>query len=119
MGNDNPKNILDPNNGANSDNDDLTDWQEVDTESGLITWDNDGNIQLPTFEQCLNKVHDQGFSYVLNEYSDSIPSYMHRYFYGVEILPIKSNPCEEDSDGDGLMMVTILIHFQQIIIVHR
>ena len=27
---------------------------------------------------------------------------MHRYFYGVEILPIKSNPCEEDSDGDGL-----------------
>ena len=96
------KNILDPNNGANSDNDDLTDWQEVDTESGLITWDNYGNIQLPTFEQCLNKVHDQGFSYVLNEYSDSIPSYMHRYFYGVEILPIKSNPCEEDSDGDGL-----------------
>ena len=95
-------NVLDPNNGAKSDNDDLTDWEEVDTESGLITWDNDGNIQLPTFEQCLNKVHDQGFSYVLNEYSDSIPSYMHRYFYGVEILPIKSNPCEEDSDGDGL-----------------
>ena len=94
-------NVLDPNNGAKSDNDDLTDWEEVDTESGLITWDNDGNIQLPTFEQCLNKVHDQGFSYVLNEYSDSIPSYMHRYFYGVEILPIKSNPCEEDSDGDG------------------
>ena len=95
-------NVLDPNNGAKSDNDDLTDWEEVDTESGLITWDNYGNIQLPTFEQCLNKVHDQGFSYVLNEYSDSIPSYMHRYFYGVEILPIKSNPCEEDSDGDGL-----------------
>lgn len=96
-------NVLDPNNGAKSDNDDLTDWEEVDTESGLITWDNNGNIQLPTFEQCLNKVHDQGFSYVLNEYNDSVPSYMHRYFYGVEILPIKSNPCEEDSDGDGLL----------------
>ena len=98
------KNILDPNNGANSDNDDLTDWQEVDTESGLITWDNDGNIQLPTFKDCLEKASNKFYvRNVLETYLKYAPSTIWKVFLNAEILPIHSNPCDADTDGDGLL----------------
>ena len=92
--------VISPDNYAKSDSDDFTDWEEIDTESGLITWDNNGNIQLPTFKKCLEVAADRGYN-VINEYNNTVPSYMRSYFYNEEILPIHSNPCDEDSDGDG------------------
>lgn len=93
--------VISPDNNAKSDSDNLTDWEEIDTESGLITWDNNGNIQLPTFEKCLEVAKDRGYN-VISEYNNTVPSYMHSYFYNEEILPIHSNPCDKDSDNDGL-----------------
>ncbi len=93
--------VISPDNYAKSDSDALTDWEEIDTESGLITWDNNGNIQLPTFKKCLEVAADRGYN-VINEYNNTVPSYMRSYFYNEEILPIHSNPCDEDSDGDEL-----------------
>ena len=94
--------VISPDNYAKSDSDALTDWEEIDTESGLITWDNNGNIQLPTFKKCLEVAKDRGYN-VISEYNSSVPEYMHSYFYNEEILPIHSNPCDEDSDGDGFL----------------
>ena len=48
-------------NGVNSDTDTLTDWEETDTESGIITWDDDGNIQLPTVQECLEQYSDKEY----------------------------------------------------------
>lgn len=94
--------VISPDNYAKSDSDDFTDWEEIDTESGLITWDNNGNIQLPTFKKCLEVAKDRGYN-VISEYNNSVPEYMHSYFYNEEILPIHSNPCDEDTDDDGLI----------------
>lgn len=44
--------ILDPENGVNSDLDELTDWEEVDTDK--LSWDADGSVILPTVQQCIN-----------------------------------------------------------------
>ncbi len=98
--------VLSPTNGANSDTDDLTDWQEVDTESGLITWDNTGAVNLPTFRECLNVARSRGYNVIsalAGTLSTSIPPYLIDYYYNRKILPIKSDPCNPDTDDDGLL----------------
>ena len=93
--------VLSPTNGANSDTDDLTDWQEVDTESGLITWDNTGAVNLPTFRECLNVARSRGYN-VISALASKLGSYV-QYYYDLKILPIKSDPCNPDTDDDGLL----------------
>ena len=102
--------VISPDNHAKSDSDNLTDWEEIDTESGLITWDNNGNIQLPTFKKCLEAAADRGYN-VISEYNNTVPSYMRSYFYNEEILPIHSNPCDDDTDGDSLLDGTPQYHW--------
>lgn len=96
-------NVLSPDNYVDTDKDNLTDWEEVDIDSGLITWDVDGNIVLPTFQDCIDNHSDK--KYVkdsLQEFLNMVPSYIHYRFMNLEVLPVHSNPCEMDSDGDGL-----------------
>lgn len=94
---------LNSNNGVNSDTDTLTDWEETDTESGIITWDDDGNIQLPTVQECLEQYSDKDYvKDVLDKYLSTVPADVWNMFLNEEILPIHSNPCNEDTDGDGL-----------------
>lgn len=91
-------------NGVNSDTDTLTDWEETDTESGIITWDDDGNIQLPTVQECLEQYSDKEYvQNVLEKYVSTVPSEVWYLFLNEEILPIHSNPCNEDTDGDGIL----------------
>ncbi len=45
-------------NGIDTDGDVLTDWNETDTESCLTTWDQSGNIVLPTFAKCIETEGD-------------------------------------------------------------
>ena len=89
-------------NGIDTDGDGLTDWDETDTESGLITWDQSGNIVLPTFAKCIETEGDKYF-YVksgLDRFINSYANYLH-YLYNKRIPPIKSDPTNPDSDGDG------------------
>lgn len=89
-------------NEIDTDGDGLTDLDETDTESGLITWDKSGNIVLPTFAKCMEVEGDKYF-YVksgLDRFINGYANYLH-YLYNKRILPIKSDPTSLDSDGDG------------------
>ena len=104
------KGILDPDNGVKSDSDDLTDWEEVMTE--MISWDNDGSVILPTVQDCIDS-SDKGYAlsglerFKSAEYRSGMPSSdfekrLHYVCNNTTILPIHSNPCDEDTDGDGI-----------------
>ena len=101
--------ILDPKNGVNSDTDDLTDWQEVNTE--LLSWDTDGTIILPTmkdFIYWINKPYVEiGVERFLQSKSEQMsPINFYRFVdyvrNSMQILPIHSDPTNADSDEDGL-----------------
>ena len=113
------KGVLDPNNSVKSDSDDLTDWEEVMTD--MISWDNDGSIILPTVQDCIN-CSDKGYAlsglerFKSAEYTSGMPSSdLEKRFYYVcnstSILPIHSNPCDEDTDGDALLDGTPQYHW--------
>lgn len=105
------KGILDSENGVNSDDDTLTDWKEVMTEK--LSWDTDGTVILPTIQECISYTTkpyaEEGLSRFKSEqWVSGMPSSdFERYLYYVinntYILPIYSDPTEEDSDGDGLL----------------
>lgn len=93
--------VLSPDNGANTDGDLLTDWEEIDLRSEYISFDRNGNIELMTvrefFEQNpLNAWVDLYYPTLgyesINEFFDTLGDY--------PILPIKSDPTKIDSDYD-------------------
>ncbi len=91
------KGILDPDNDVDTDEDDLTDWKEVDNER--ISFSADGTVNLPTLAKCMSMpgrpYAKAGMArYYGTDFIDPIPS-------SIYILPITSNPAERDSDGDG------------------
>lgn len=101
--------VLDPENGVNSDTDDLTDWQEVNTE--LISWDTDGTVILPTMQDCINMVHkpyaEAGVErFLQSKSSEMSPINFERLInevrYAMHILPLHSDPTLADSDEDGI-----------------
>lgn len=97
------KSPLSPTNNTDSDSDGLKDWNEVDIKSGLIKWDNSGNVILPTFKTCLFKAsnHEAAFSAFVT-YAKYLPRSIN-YILATPVLPIHSNPCSVDSDGDGII----------------
>lgn len=97
------KSPLSPTSNTDSDSDGLRDWAEADIQSGLIKWDNSGNVVLPTLKDCLFKAsnHDAIFNACLT-YAKYLPRSMN-YILKSPVLPIHSNPCAIDSDGDGII----------------
>ncbi len=100
--------ILDPDNGVNSDTDELTDWEEIDTDR--ISWTTDGEVILPTIQECIDFVEKPYAEEGLERYKlvkgEHIPlinveAYIDYVLNSTYILPIHSDPTEEDSDGDG------------------
>ena len=103
--------ILDENNSVNSDTDDLTDWEEVVTDK--LSWDTDGSV---FFCQQYSSVSIMQQSHMLRMvYQDSSPlngfpaclllilKYLNYILNSTYILPIYSDPTDEDTDGDGLL----------------
>ena len=94
-------------NDCHSDDDNITDWDEVDVDywasCGLITFDDNNNVVLPTVEQCMNYSEA---SYVV-EALDRLQSELGKDFGSAialqNIMPISSDPTQEDSDGDGII----------------
>jgi hypothetical protein len=103
--------ILDENNSVNSDTDDLTDWEEVVTDK--LSWDTDGSVILPTVQQCINyatkSYAEDGLSrfksaqWISGMPSSDFEKYLNYILNSTYILPIYSDPTDEDTDGDGLL----------------
>lgn len=100
--------VLDPDNGVDTDDDSLTDWEETDTDK--IRWEDDGTIVLPTVHECMYMIEDPlvrlglarfGYGETLN--SSGLSSYIDYCLNSTYVLPILSNPADEDTDGDSLL----------------
>ena len=89
-------NVLDPDNGADSDSDTLTDWSEANVE--LLHWQTDGSIILPTIKEHLDT---EALNRFVLEYGGSIPSSDMNIIIGTHILPAVSHPKNPYGDGDG------------------
>lgn len=81
---------------SDTDKDGLTDWDETYNE--LLTFDESGRCILPTVNDCMRKLGDVPFY---------VEDYMSRRgiasIYGKSrVLPIRSDPTNEDSDRDEL-----------------
>ncbi len=93
---------------TDTDNDGLTDWQEADTQSGLIHWNDDGSIVLPTLGDYID-AEGENLPYVkeglAHYFTYDVPPVQEimEQVYAIRILPIKSDPTNPDSDGDGLL----------------
>lgn len=95
---------------ADTDDDGLYDFEEINFSSQLIKTDG-GRVVLPTFGECIDYYGNRYF-YVeegLERFYNSAPNYLpsadaHRVLYNTKVLPIRSNPVDElgDSDCDGL-----------------
>lgn len=91
---------------ADIDEDGLYDFEEINFGYDLIRREN-GRVVLPTYGECIDKY--SGLFYVedgLNRFFESAPDYLptadaQRVLYNTKVLPIRSNPLEEDSDYDG------------------
>lgn len=104
------KGILDPENQVNSDEDSLTDWEEVDTTK--VSWDANGEIILPTLQECMGNTAKpyavKGLSRIKDKLSvdgltmSEFEKRMNEVLNNIPILPLLSNPCDADTDGDGL-----------------
>lgn len=93
---------------ADTDEDGLYDFLEVKMLSGLISFDEDGNAVLPTFDDCKEFLEEEYF-YVENGLQRYCDSLNHDYstldfiLSVMPVLPINSDPTNEDSDGDTLL----------------
>lgn len=99
--------IVNTNKFADTDKDGLLDLEEImfQTENGndLITFDDSGNAILPNFENCTSAFPRlRRLFYVENGLTRYADIAVFQDLFKFEILPIKSDPTSEDSDGDGL-----------------
>ncbi len=91
-------------NGCHSDDDNITDWDEVDVDywasCGLITFDDNNNAVLPTLKQCMDYTDksyvEEGLGRFISQPTISL------MLNDIRVMPITSDPTREDSDGDGI-----------------
>lgn len=84
---------------ADTDHDGLTDWEEFDSDSELLSWDGDGNPVFPSLWTVANTV--SGFD-ISQRYLREIKG-IRNFVENVRVAPFLSDPTQEDSDGDGLL----------------
>ena len=97
------KTPLNPTNGTDSDDDTLTDWEEVD--ASHITIDMNGYISLPTVEVLIAaaRLYDTNEILVWDVYNYSA-KYMALSVVGRrQVLPCLSDPTLKDTDGDEVL----------------
>lgn len=84
---------------ADTDRDDLTDWEEFDSDSELLSWDDAGNPIFPSLWTVANSI--SGFD-ISERYFREIKE-IQNFAEAVRIAPFLSDPSKEDSDEDGLL----------------
>ncbi len=87
---------LEKNGTTDTDNDGLTDWEEVDTQNPAITWRRDGSMMLPSFEEYMYANYPLIY-YFANTF-DLWDQNVH-----VNVLPVLTDPSNADTDGDGII----------------
>ena len=91
-------------NDCHSDDDNITDWDEVNVDywasCGLITFDDNNNVVLPTLKQCMDYTDksyvEEGLGRFISQPTISL------MLNDIRVMPITSDPTREDSDGDGI-----------------
>lgn len=100
------KGILDPDSNTDTDEDGLADWDEVNNK--LISFNADGSPQLLKFGECTSLPNrpyvynglNRLYSSQINPSTDNL---LFNFFnYDLYVLPIITNPINEDSDYDGI-----------------
>ncbi len=94
---------LDSKNGADTDKDTITNWNEVDIKSNLIKFDSKGNIIVPTFGEC---IANEKLLYVeegLKRFKGNGSENFNEIYNNIRVLPIVSDPTSKDGDGDGYL----------------
>lgn len=89
---------------SDTDKDGRTDWNEVDVErwenAGLISREDDGYINLPTLQQCMDysdkSYVEEGLGRFISQPTISL------MLNDIRVMPITSDPTREDSDGDNI-----------------
>jgi hypothetical protein len=100
---------LNSTNGAKSDKDALTDWEEVDTNSEIIKLDANGDIIVPTFAECCAyaESYTNNEHFYVQEGLKRFESYgtqeFNEIYANIRVLPIKSDPTSVDGDKDGYL----------------
>ena len=94
---------LDSGSDTNTDTDGFTDWEEVDSDNDLITYEF-GDVHLPTYEECLSACDGtyMDLDKVMNVMKNKLGIVIEMQLFGKEILPLDSDPTNEDTDGDRL-----------------
>lgn len=94
---------------ADTDKDGLLDLEEIayklDDNVNLIDWDENGEVILPRFEDCVHRGSafyvEDGLARYFENGEENVTNL--NYLFGdVRILPIESDPTKEDSDNDNL-----------------
>ncbi len=90
-------------------NDHLTDWEEVgvdywtDPDVGLMSYDDEGNVILPTIMDCLEFTELAYVEEGLKRFEQELGANFGYAIHGKRVLPILSDPTRADSDGDGIV----------------
>jgi len=102
--------VLDKFNDVDTDDDSITDWDEVDTNK--LKWDNDGTVILPSLSECMTfakkSYSEDGIKqYKADQWESGMPDsafqpYLEYIFSNTFVLPILSDPTKRDSDLDGI-----------------
>jgi len=84
---------------ADSDNDFVYDFEEVDIFNSLIDWSDDGSIILPTIEDYCDIIGDKKVTKAMKEYIEENWDPL----LTISIMPIVSDPTKPDTDDDGFV----------------
>ncbi|MCM1316440.1 MAG: hypothetical protein NC244_13840, partial [Alistipes senegalensis] len=88
------KGQLSPTNSINSDEDSLTDWEEVDKDKLVLLDNNDYTLPYTTISHLIVRTE--------NIYTDD-PEWLFNIHEPIYYLPVISDPTMEDSDKDGIL----------------
>lgn len=96
-------------NNVDTDDDSISDWEEVDVDNRLITIKWDGSVELPTIEKCLKKHQkvyvQEGLERLLC--TEGVPTNVAKEVLETilqyRIMPINSDPTSKDSDRDEIV----------------
>lgn len=88
------KGQLSPTNNINSDEDSLTDWEEVDKDKLVLLDNNDYTLPYTTISHLIGKTE--------HIYTDD-PEWLFNIHEPIYYLPVISDPTMEDSDKDGIL----------------
>ncbi|MCL2052999.1 MAG: cellulose binding domain-containing protein [Oscillospiraceae bacterium] len=84
---------------ADTDSDGLYDFEEINFDLGLITFEN-GAVKLPTLAECVNHT---GKTHIEKGLELLIANGVYEQLENVRIIPIYSDPTHEDGDQDGIL----------------